>query len=41
MQFTSSRNWPFGAALSTVVTVAVLLVLVWRTRQTHRREQRA
>jgi len=40
MQFTSSRNWPFGAALSTVVTVAVLLVLVWRTRQTHRREQR-
>ena len=39
MQFTSSRNWPFGAALSTVVTVAILLVLVWRTRQTHRRDR--
>jgi len=41
MQFTSSRNWPFGAALSTLVTVAVLLVLIWRTRQTHRQERRA
>lgn len=41
MQFTSSRNWPFGAALSTLVTVAVLLVLIWRTRQTQRQEQRA
>ena len=28
MQFTSSRNWPFGAALSTVVTVVVLTVFV-------------
>ncbi len=24
MQFTSSRNWPFGAALSTAITVVIL-----------------
>ena len=34
MQFTSSRNWPFGAALSTVVTVVVLTVFVIRSRRT-------
>jgi len=33
MQFTSSRNWPFGAALSTVVTVVVLTVFVIRSRR--------
>ena len=33
MQFTSSRNWPFGAALSTVVTVVVLTVFVIRSRK--------
>jgi spermidine/putrescine transport system permease protein len=33
MQFTSSRNWPFGAALSTVVTVVVLAVFVIRSRK--------
>jgi spermidine/putrescine transport system permease protein len=33
MQFTSSRNWPFGAALSTVVTVAILLIFLFRARQ--------
>ncbi|MGX8009485.1 ABC transporter permease [Mesorhizobium sp. ORM8.1] len=33
MQFTSSRNWPFGAALSTVVTVVVLTVFVVRSRR--------
>ena len=27
LQFTSSRNWPFGAALATVVSVAILAVL--------------
>lgn len=27
MQFTSGRNWPFGSALATIVTVAVLLGL--------------
>jgi spermidine/putrescine transport system permease protein len=33
MQFTSSRNWPFGAALSIVVTIAVLLLFVLRTNR--------
>jgi spermidine/putrescine transport system permease protein len=33
MQFTSSRNWPFGAALSTVITVLVLLVLLLQARR--------
>jgi spermidine/putrescine transport system permease protein len=27
MEFTSGRNWPFGAALSIVITASVLLVL--------------
>ena len=27
LQFSSSRNWPFGAAVSTLVSAAVLLVL--------------
>ncbi|MEI8342740.1 MAG: ABC transporter permease, partial [Verrucomicrobiota bacterium] len=27
LQFTSARNWPFGSALSTLVSAAVLLVL--------------
>lgn len=27
LQFTSARNWPFGAALATIVSAAVLLVL--------------
>jgi spermidine/putrescine transport system permease protein len=33
MQFTSSRNWPFGAALATVVTVAVLVIFAFRARR--------
>jgi len=33
MQFTSSRNWPFGAALATVVTVAILLIFAARARR--------
>jgi spermidine/putrescine transport system permease protein len=33
MQFTSSRNWPFGAALSTVIAVLVLLVLLLQARR--------
>jgi spermidine/putrescine transport system permease protein len=33
MQFTSSRNWPFGAALSVVVTVAILLIFAYRARR--------
>jgi spermidine/putrescine transport system permease protein len=33
MQFTSSRNWPFGAALSVVVTIAILAVFVIRARK--------
>jgi spermidine/putrescine transport system permease protein len=33
MQFTSSRNWPFGAALSTAITVLVLLVLLLQARR--------
>jgi spermidine/putrescine transport system permease protein len=31
MQFTSSRNWPFGAALSILVTIAVLFIFVVRS----------
>jgi spermidine/putrescine transport system permease protein len=30
MQFTSSRNWPFGAALSMLVTFAVIISLAWQ-----------
>jgi spermidine/putrescine transport system permease protein len=33
MQFTSSRNWPFGAALSIVVTIVVLVIFVARARK--------
>jgi spermidine/putrescine transport system permease protein len=33
MQFTSSRNWPFGAALSMLVTFAVLVALAWQSRR--------
>ena len=33
MQFTTSRNWPFGAALSVVVTVIVLAIFVQRSRR--------
>src|SRR5882724_1052834 len=41
MQFTSSRNWPFGAALSTVITIVVLLVLMLQTGRGRPREQHA
>jgi len=41
MQFTSSRNWPFGAALSTVIAVSILLVLMLRARRSGRQESRA
>lgn len=33
MQFTTSRNWPFGAALSIVVTVIVLAIFIQRSRR--------
>jgi spermidine/putrescine transport system permease protein len=33
MQFSSSRNWPFGAALSTVIAITVLLVFALRARR--------
>ena len=33
MQFTTSRNWPFGAALSIVVTIGVLLIFLARSRK--------
>jgi spermidine/putrescine transport system permease protein len=33
MQFTSSRNWSFGAALAVVVTVAILAIFIWRNRR--------
>lgn len=36
MQFTSSRNWPFGAAVATVVTIAILIGFALRARQTAR-----
>jgi len=38
MQFTSSRNWPFGAALSTVITVVILLVLMVQIRKSRLKE---
>lgn len=38
MQFTSSRNWPFGAALSIVVTIAVLIVFISRSRKVTQEE---
>jgi spermidine/putrescine transport system permease protein len=39
MQFTSSRNWPFGAALSMLVTFAVLLALAWQSRRSKPRAE--
>jgi len=33
LQFTSSRNWPFGSALAVVVSIAVLLVLFLMVRK--------
>jgi len=36
MQFTTSRNWPFGAALSIVVTIAVLALFLARSRRAER-----
>lgn len=33
MQFTSSRNWPFGAALATVVVALILAFFAWRARK--------
>ncbi|HEX3983442.1 MAG TPA: ABC transporter permease [Acidisoma sp.] len=36
MQFTSSRNWPFGAALSMLVTFAVIVSLAWQRWRTKR-----
>jgi spermidine/putrescine transport system permease protein len=41
MQFTSSRNWPFGAALSIAITVVILLVMLLRARIALRQEARA
>ena len=37
MQFTSARNWPFGAALATIVTVAVLLGLLMQASRSRRK----
>jgi spermidine/putrescine transport system permease protein len=41
MQFTSSRNWPFGAALSIAITAVILLVMVARSWTAPKREVRA
>jgi spermidine/putrescine transport system permease protein len=38
MQFTSSRNWPFGAALSIAITVVILAVMMLRAWRAPRRE---
>ena len=40
MQFTSSRNWPFGAALSIAITAVILLVMVLRAWRAPQREAR-
>ncbi len=34
LQFTSSRNWPLGAALATVISIGILLVLYLIVRRT-------
>ena len=41
MQFTSSRNWPFGAALSIAITAVILLVMMLRAWKAPAREVRA
>jgi spermidine/putrescine transport system permease protein len=41
MQFTSSRNWPFGAALSIAITAVILLVMIVRTWTAPKREAHA
>jgi spermidine/putrescine transport system permease protein len=41
MQFTSSRNWPFGAALSIAITAVILLVMIARSWTAPKREVRA
>ncbi|MDD2704252.1 MAG: ABC transporter permease [Acidocella sp.] len=41
MQFTSSRNWPFGSALAILVTAAVILALILQSRRTKAMEARA
>ena len=32
-QFQGSRNWPFGAALSTVLMTLTLIALMWSARR--------
>jgi len=41
MQFTSSRNWPFGAALCMAITAVILLVMMLRAWTVPNREARA
>jgi spermidine/putrescine transport system permease protein len=41
MQFTSSRNWPFGSALAILVTAAVILALILQSRRAKAVEARA
>jgi len=41
MQFTSSRNWPFGAALSIAITVVILAVMMLRAWRLPLREARS
>jgi spermidine/putrescine transport system permease protein len=41
MQFTSSRNWPFGAALSIAITVVILAVMMLRAWRLPQREARS
>jgi len=41
MQFTSSRNWPFGAALSIAITAVILLVMILRSVTAPKREVHA
>lgn len=36
MQFSTSRNWPFGSALATLITVVVLACMVWQQRRVRR-----
>ncbi|SNB72470.1 spermidine/putrescine transport system permease protein [Arboricoccus pini] len=36
MQFSTSRNWPFGAALATLITVVILGAMIWQQKRVRR-----
>ncbi len=40
LQFSSSRNWPFGAALSIILLITILLTLIIQARYLRKKESR-